>query len=179
VIAIVVATVTGIMVLIQLMYPKLPKYIGWPVVGVLLIVLIVVLMPSHTSRLTTGSMIAADVVIFAVVGYLSWKNRSKSKTQQSKASTKPYSEEWEHMHRLIGLMLEVEKTPQENLGEIKYKMQTEQNALCDKNLDEMMTTYYHYLEEAENVGLNQNSIMTNAILEKIRDYAGKKYKPKR
>jgi hypothetical protein len=67
-----------VIVVIQQMYPTIHKYIGWPVVGVLLIISIFLISPDNIS---VGWEITIIVAIIAIMGWLTiyyWCKRTKN-----------------------------------------------------------------------------------------------------
>ena len=66
-----------IIVVIQQMYPTIPKYVGWPIVGILLIVSVLFISPKHISLPWEISLIVCIVIFMSIISILYWRTRIK------------------------------------------------------------------------------------------------------
>jgi hypothetical protein len=134
-----------IIVVIQQMYPSLPKYIGWPIVGLLVIISILMISPSHISM---GWEIIIILVIVSITGGLAvYYGREGKKDINSKIksdiSTNLHTqrEKAQHIHKnIMELFVLMEDTKNElsnkdnwlqntKIIDLLSKLQTELNNL--------------------------------------------------
>lgn len=91
-----------IVVVIQLMYPTIPKYIGWPIVGVLLILSIVFMAPDHIPLGWEIFLIIAILILTFLIFIYFWRIRSRVSPQTANTIAAPFAvfrKQWVHALR--------------------------------------------------------------------------------
>ncbi|MBN1161653.1 MAG: hypothetical protein JXA17_06890 [Dehalococcoidales bacterium] len=136
-----------IIVVIQQMYPTIPKYIGWPIVVALLIAAVAFASPSHIDLVWEIVIIICLLIIGCMMFVFFWKRRKLGQpktdvtTPLSVARSHIHKEKAQVIHKIImKLFILLEKTkeglsPQENwqqhpkITDIIDKLQIELNNL--------------------------------------------------
>ena len=108
-ISIIIGSLAVIMVIIQLMYPTLPKYIGCPIIGVLLTALALLLMPTYANWWVVSLTAVIILVIFSGIGTLSWQSRGNTVKPTSTSVEVSISMQEQHYHKIAELVLKLKR----------------------------------------------------------------------
>lgn len=67
-----------VIVVIQQMYPTIPKYIGWPIIAIFLIASVMFISPTHISVIWEICIVVGLVLGATAISLFYWKNRGNS-----------------------------------------------------------------------------------------------------